>query len=106
MAEGLFASRRRWRRWRSAPAVWSKRFGETFALDGFSVDAWQGDLLGLLGPSGCGKTTALRVIAGFEQPDEGTVDVGDRPSSGPESTWPRRSAGWGWSSRTTPSSHT
>ena len=48
------------------------------ALDGFSVDAWQGDLLGLLGPSGCGKTTALRVIAGFERPDDGTVDVGDR----------------------------
>ncbi len=36
-----------------------KAFGETVALDGFSVDAWQGDLLGLLGPSGCGKTTAL-----------------------------------------------
>ena len=61
-----------------------KRFGETFALDGFSVDAWQGDLLGLLGPSGCGKTTALRVIAGFERPDEGTVDVGDKTVVGPD----------------------
>jgi iron(III) transport system ATP-binding protein len=61
----------------AAPAVRvrdvTKRFGSTVALDGFSVDAWPGGVLSLLGPSGCGKTTALRVIAGFERPDSGTV---------------------------------
>jgi iron(III) transport system ATP-binding protein len=62
----------------------SKHFGEVLALDRFSIDAWTGDILGLLGPSGCGKTTALRVIAGFEQPDAGTVEVAGRLMVGPE----------------------
>ncbi len=83
MPEGLFASRPEMAPLAIRARGLVKRFGETVALDGFSVDAWQGDLLGLLGPSGCGKTTALRVIAGFEQPDEGTVDVGDRTVVGP-----------------------
>lgn len=56
-----------------------KSFGDTIALDGFSVDVWAGGVLTLLGPSGCGKTTALRVVAGFERPDQGTVEIAGRP---------------------------
>ncbi|NCV92496.1 MAG: ABC transporter ATP-binding protein [Synechococcaceae bacterium WB7_3xG_012] len=41
-----------------------------------------GELVGLLGPSGCGKTTLLRLIAGFEKPDRGSVSIGGRPVAG------------------------
>ena len=83
MAEGLFPARPELAPLAIRARGLVKRFGDTLALDGFSIDAWQGDLLGLLGPSGCGKTTALRVIAGFERPDDGTVDVGERTVVGP-----------------------
>lgn len=63
-----------------------KRFNGTIALDGFDLDVRDGVLLALLGPSGCGKTTALRVIAGFEKPDSGRVDVRDRSVAAP-GTW-------------------
>ncbi len=53
----------------------TKTFGEAVALDHFSLDVWKGGLLTLLGPSGCGKTTALRVIAGFERLDSGSVEI-------------------------------
>jgi len=52
-------------------------------LDGVSLDVEPGSTLALLGPSGCGKTTLLRVIAGLEHPDAGTVRVGDRVLTGP-----------------------
>jgi len=61
-----------------------KRFGDVMALDGFDLEAPRGGILGLLGPSGCGKTTALRVIAGFETPDAGTVVLDGEPAVGPE----------------------
>ena len=52
----------------------SKTFGSTKAVNEVSVDVEQGEFFGLLGPSGCGKTTTLRIIAGLEQPDSGTVE--------------------------------
>jgi iron(III) transport system ATP-binding protein len=56
----------------------TKRFGDTVALDRFSLEVPAGSILALLGPSGCGKTTALRVMAGFDVPDTGTVELGGR----------------------------
>ncbi|NWG26119.1 MAG: ABC transporter ATP-binding protein [Pseudorhodoplanes sp.] len=51
----------------------TKRFGGLTAVDGVSLDIMQGEFLALLGPSGCGKTTLLRMLAGFEKPDEGRL---------------------------------
>jgi multiple sugar transport system ATP-binding protein len=55
----------------------SKRFGEVQVLSDFSLDVPPGAFLVVLGPSGCGKTTALRMVAGLEQPTSGRVRIGD-----------------------------
>jgi iron(III) transport system ATP-binding protein len=59
----------------------TRRFGQTTAVDGVSLDVAAGEFLTLLGPSGCGKTTTLRMIAGFETPTSGRVVVGGRDVS-------------------------
>jgi len=56
----------------------SKRFGETPAVADVSVAVESGEFFGLLGPSGCGKTTTLRIIAGLEMPDNGSVEFDSR----------------------------
>jgi iron(III) transport system ATP-binding protein len=62
----------------------SRNFGATRAVNDVSLDVAQGEFFGLLGPSGCGKTTTLRMIAGLEKPDSGSIrfqnkDITDLP---------------------------
>ena len=84
----------------------AKRFGSTVAVDRASLSVEQGEIVALLGPSGCGKTTLLRMIAGFERPDDGVIEIDGVAVDG-AGTWTPPSAGaWGWSSRTTPCSRT
>jgi spermidine/putrescine ABC transporter ATP-binding subunit len=54
----------------------TKRFGSLTAVSAITLKVRKGEFLSLLGPSGCGKTTSLRLIAGFEQPDEGEILIG------------------------------
>jgi iron(III) transport system ATP-binding protein len=61
----------------------SKSFGPTRAVEDVSLELRPGELVGVLGPSGCGKTTLLRLIAGFEEPDAGEIEVaGTRVAGG------------------------
>ena len=59
-----------------------KAYGDVVAVDGVSLAAQPGEFLTLLGPSGCGKTTLLRLLAGFEQPDEGRLLISGRDVAG------------------------
>ena len=60
----------------------TKVYGGSPALSGLNLEVREGEVLTILGPSGCGKTTALRLIAGFDIPDEGDIEVGGRLVSG------------------------
>jgi putative spermidine/putrescine transport system ATP-binding protein len=53
----------------------AKRYGEVRAVDGVDLEVAQGEFFTMLGPSGSGKTTTLRLIAGFELPDTGSVEL-------------------------------
>jgi multiple sugar transport system ATP-binding protein len=55
----------------------TKRFGSVVAVDNISLEIKDREFLVLLGPSGCGKSTILRCIAGLEDPDSGTIRIGD-----------------------------
>ena len=59
-----------------------KRFGATQAVAGLDLEVYRGEILVLVGPSGCGKTTTLRLIAGFETPDAGRIELGGRMVAG------------------------
>ena len=61
----------------------TRRFGVEAAVDRVSLDIAEGEFLALLGPSGCGKTTLLRLLAGFERADTGTIRFDDETVSGP-----------------------
>jgi putative spermidine/putrescine transport system ATP-binding protein len=59
-----------------------KRYGDVAAVDGVDLDIARGEFFTMLGPSGSGKTTTLRMIAGFERPDEGRIELGGTDVSG------------------------
>ena len=52
-----------------------KKFDNIVAVDDIWLDIYRGEFFSLLGPSGCGKTTLLRMLAGFETPDSGTIEI-------------------------------
>ncbi len=59
-----------------------KSYGPVRAVDGVDLEVRKGEFLSLLGPSGCGKTTLLRLVAGFEAPDEGRVEIAGQDMAG------------------------
>jgi iron(III) transport system ATP-binding protein len=61
----------------------SRRFGHVVAVDEVDLEVRRGEFMGVLGPSGCGKTTLLRLVAGFERPDDGGIEIDGRAVSGP-----------------------
>lgn len=73
----------------------SKMYGGKRVLDRVSMTIADGEFIAVLGPSGCGKTTLLRLVAGFETPDDGTIRFGDRLVSSREASVPpeKRSVG-------------
>ncbi len=61
----------------------TKRYGTIAVVDHIDLALQEGEFVSLLGPSGCGKTTTLRMIAGFIDPSEGTIEMNDRLMSSP-----------------------
>jgi putrescine transport system ATP-binding protein len=80
------ASARPWTAGGAAPFVriegLSKRFGGAPAVDAVSLDIYRGELFCLLGGSGCGKTTLLRMLAGFERPSAGRIEIDGQDMAG------------------------
>jgi iron(III) transport system ATP-binding protein len=66
----------------------TKRYGDVAVVDDISLTIAHGQLVCLLGPSGCGKTTTLRLIAGFVEPSDGEIRVGEKLISSPAQTLP------------------
>lgn len=62
----------------------TKAFGDVIAVEDLTLEVADREFLVLLGPSGCGKSTALRMIAGLDEPTDGTVRIGGRPVNGVE----------------------
>lgn len=60
----------------------TKRFGDFYAVDDVSLDIYKGELFCLLGGSGCGKSTLLRMLAGFETPSEGKIEIDGQDMAG------------------------
>src|SRR5947208_13976817 len=69
------------------------RFGTVTAVDRATLALARGEFVSLLGPSGCGKTTTLRMIAGFLDPTEGTIELHGRVISAPSPSLPPEKPG-------------
>jgi len=65
----------------------TKRYDETLVFEGLDLHAEPGEVLCLLGPSGCGKTTLLHLLAGLEEPTDGSIEIDGRPVTGPDYRW-------------------
>lgn len=74
----------------------TKSFGQTRVLRGVDLDVPAGSVTAVVGPSGCGKTTLLRLIAGFDRPDSGTISLAGRPVGGPGVFVPAEARGLGY----------
>lgn len=74
----------------------TKCFADTPVVQNVSFAVYPGEIFALLGPSGCGKTTTLRIIAGFEQADAGTISFADRPLADDNVHIPPESRGIGF----------
>ena len=66
----------------------AKSYGSEKVLADFNLDVWNGAIVGILGVSGSGKTTALRLIAGFEKPDSGIIEMRNEVISSDETYLP------------------
>ena len=66
----------------------AKSYGSETVLSDFNLDVWNGSIVGILGISGSGKTTALRLLAGFDKPDSGIIEMRDRVISSQETFLP------------------
>lgn len=74
----------------------SKAFGSFQALHSINLTIEKGEFVAILGPSGCGKTTLLRILAGFEQPSGGEVQMDGRIVAGADRLLPRKNAELAW----------
>lgn len=68
----------------------TKRYGETVAVDGISLEIQAGEVFALLGPNGAGKTTTVEILEGYRNPDAGTVRVLDRDPGEADPAWKDR----------------
>ena len=66
----------------------AKSYGSEIVLSDFNLDVWNGSIVGILGVSGSGKTTALRLLAGFDKPDSGIIEMRDKVISSEETFLP------------------
>ncbi|MEO1557112.1 MAG: ATP-binding cassette domain-containing protein, partial [Pseudomonadota bacterium] len=60
----------------------TKRFGDFTAIDDLTLDIFEREFFALLGPSGCGKTTMMRMLAGFENPTSGAIELAGQDIAG------------------------
>ena len=66
----------------------AKSYGSEIVLSDFNLDVWNGSIVGILGISGSGKTTALRLLAGFDKPDSGIIEMRNRVISSEDTFLP------------------